>query len=169
MSTLKKKRQNKEVANQQSVTFCRGHPRYRQNRSPSPTAALLHDFNYIISHLQLSGIHNRKRLSLMAAEQCLMYTCEREQSIPTQRTGTLLFKHQKCFFGLITYHELICCQELYTHNKGSVYLLLLLLFHFLLYCSFESFYLFRDTEKIPREEKEDCKQTWLQQHISDTA
>lgn len=45
--------------------------------------------------------------------------------------------------------NLICCQELYTHNKDSVYLLLLLLlFHFLLYCSFEGFYLLRDTEKI---------------------
>lgn len=89
----------------------------------------------------------------MAAEQCLMYICEREQSIPTQSTGTSLFKYQKCFFALITHHELICCQEPYTHNKDSVYLLLLLLFHFLLYCSFEGFYLFRDTEKILHEEQ----------------
>lgn len=77
----------------------------------------------------------------------------KENKVYLYRVQALCFSNIRNAFGLITYHELICCQERHTHNKDSAYLLLLLLFHFLLYCSSEGFYLFRDTEKILHEAK----------------
>ena len=138
---MKKKRSQVFLADEHNITFCRGHPRYSYNRSPFSTASLLlHNFNYTISHLQLSEIYNSKKAFSDGSTTTYDVGLWQRTKYTYTEYSNFSFQIPSLLFGLITHHELICCWELHTNTNDGGYLLLLFLFHFLLCCSFEGFY-----------------------------